>query len=86
MSSRILVVDDTPDNIQPLAGTLMDKGYQISVATNGRRALVNHFEGSRPTAFCLRWLVRFHGSARGTIPPVRRAANVARSTAPMILL
>jgi class 3 adenylate cyclase len=39
MSSRILVVDDTPANIQALAGTLKDKGYQISVATNGRQAL-----------------------------------------------
>src|SRR5215831_17771131 len=39
MSSRILVVDDTPANIQALAGTLKDKGYQLSVATNGRQAL-----------------------------------------------
>jgi class 3 adenylate cyclase len=39
MSSRILVVDDTPANIQVLAATLKEKGYQISVATNGRQAL-----------------------------------------------
>ena len=39
MSSRILVVDDTPANIQVLSGTLKGKGYQISVATNGRQAL-----------------------------------------------
>jgi adenylate cyclase len=39
MNNRILVVDDTPANIQALAGTLKDKGYQISVATNGRQAL-----------------------------------------------
>jgi len=39
MSSRILVVDDTPANIQVLSSTLKDKGYQISVATNGRQAL-----------------------------------------------
>src|SRR5215472_7358906 len=39
MSNRILVVDDTPANIQALAGMLKDKGYQISVATNGRQAL-----------------------------------------------
>src|SRR5512136_1127714 len=39
MSSRILVVDDTPANIQALAGTLKQQGYQISVATNGRQAL-----------------------------------------------
>jgi adenylate cyclase len=39
MSSRILVVDDTPANIQTLTGTLKGRGYQISVATNGRQAL-----------------------------------------------
>jgi len=39
MSSRILVVDDTPANIQVLASTLKQKGYQISVATNGQQAL-----------------------------------------------
>jgi class 3 adenylate cyclase/CheY-like chemotaxis protein len=39
MSSRILVVDDTPANIQVLASTLKEKGYQISVATNGKQAL-----------------------------------------------
>jgi class 3 adenylate cyclase/CheY-like chemotaxis protein len=39
MSSRILIVDDTAANIQALSGILKDKGYQISVATNGRQAL-----------------------------------------------
>jgi len=39
MSNRILVVDDTPANIQMLAATLKGKGYQISVATNGKQAL-----------------------------------------------
>src|SRR5262249_42845501 len=39
MSSRILIVDDTPANIQVLSATLKDQGYQISVATNGRQAL-----------------------------------------------
>ena len=39
MSNRILVVDDTPANIQALAGILKEKGYQISVATNGKQAL-----------------------------------------------
>jgi len=38
-SPRILVVDDTPANIQSLAATLKEKGYQISVATNGKQAL-----------------------------------------------
>src|SRR5499427_10969623 len=39
MSGRILIVDDAPANIQMLSTTLKDKGYQISVATNGRQAL-----------------------------------------------
>ncbi len=39
MSSRVLVVDDTPANIQALASTLKERGYQISVATNGKQAL-----------------------------------------------
>ena len=39
MSNRILIVDDTAANIQALSSTLKDKGYQISVATNGRQAL-----------------------------------------------
>jgi class 3 adenylate cyclase len=38
-ASRILIVDDTPANIQSLAAILKDKGYQISVATNGKHAL-----------------------------------------------
>src|SRR6516165_8135431 len=38
MNSRILVVDDTPANIQVLSSTLKEKGYQISVATNGKQA------------------------------------------------
>jgi class 3 adenylate cyclase len=38
-ASRILVVDDTPANIQTLAAILKEQGYQLSVATNGRQAL-----------------------------------------------
>jgi len=39
MSNRILIVDDTPANIQALATILKQKGYQTSVATNGKQAL-----------------------------------------------
>src|SRR5262249_4560456 len=38
-SARILVVDDTPANIQTLTTILKEQGYQLSVATNGRQAL-----------------------------------------------
>src|SRR5262245_3906688 len=39
MNERILIVDDTPANIQMLSGMLKEKGYQLSVATNGMQAL-----------------------------------------------
>ncbi len=38
-NGRILIVEDTPANIQTLTATLKGKGYQISVATNGKQAL-----------------------------------------------
>ena len=38
-SARILVVDDTPANIQTLTAILKEHGYQLSVATNGRQAI-----------------------------------------------
>ena len=37
--ARILIVDDTPANIQTLMAVLQQKGYAISVATNGKQAL-----------------------------------------------
>jgi adenylate cyclase len=39
MNERILVVDDTPANIQTVAAILKAQGYQLSVATNGHQAL-----------------------------------------------
>jgi class 3 adenylate cyclase/CheY-like chemotaxis protein len=39
MNNRILIVEDTPANIQTLAAILKERGYQISVATNGKQAL-----------------------------------------------
>jgi len=39
MNERILVVDDTPANIQAVAAILKGQGYQLSVATNGKQAL-----------------------------------------------
>ena len=39
MNERILVVDDTPANIQTVAAILKGKGYQLSVATSGQQAL-----------------------------------------------
>ena len=37
--NRILIVEDTPANIQTLAAILKERGYQISVAMNGKQAL-----------------------------------------------
>jgi adenylate cyclase len=39
MSSRILVIDDTPANIETISGVLRQHGYQISVATSGQQGL-----------------------------------------------
>ena len=39
MSARILIIEDTPANIQSLSAILKAQGYQISVATNGRQGL-----------------------------------------------
>jgi len=39
MNERILVVDDTPANIQTVTAILKGQGYQLSVATNGTQAL-----------------------------------------------
>lgn len=39
MSDRILIVDDTPANLQALVAILKDRGYQTSVATNGQQAI-----------------------------------------------
>lgn len=39
MDERILIVEDSPDNIQILASILKKRGYQLSIATNGIQAL-----------------------------------------------
>jgi CheY-like chemotaxis protein len=37
--TKILIVDDMPENLQVLGNTLRGKGFQIGFATNGRQAL-----------------------------------------------
>lgn len=39
MNERVLIVDDTPSNVQILVNILKGQGYQLSIATNGRQAL-----------------------------------------------
>lgn len=39
MTSRILLVDDTPANIEAIATVLREEGYQVSVATSGQQGL-----------------------------------------------
>jgi adenylate cyclase len=39
MTSRILLIEDEPANIQALSSILMGQGYQINVATSGHQAL-----------------------------------------------
>jgi CheY-like chemotaxis protein len=38
-SSRILIVDDVPQNVQLIGTILMQKGYRVSVARNGLKAI-----------------------------------------------
>src|SRR5712672_2827606 len=39
MTSRILIIDDAPANIQTLSSILKERGYNINIATNGRQGL-----------------------------------------------
>src|SRR5262245_50362677 len=39
MSSRILLIEDAPANIQAVSSILKEQGYQISVATSGQQGL-----------------------------------------------
>jgi len=39
MAARILVIEDTPANIQTISAILKQEGYQVSIATNGRQGL-----------------------------------------------
>ena len=39
MASRILLIDDTPANIETSATILREEGYQVSVATSGQQGL-----------------------------------------------
>jgi len=52
MNERILIVDDTPANVQILTALLKDKGYQLSVTTNGQQAL-DALERIRPDLILL---------------------------------
>ena len=38
--ANILVVDDTPANLQVLAGMLKDRGYKVRPAPSGKLALL----------------------------------------------
>jgi signal transduction histidine kinase len=45
MAEKILVVDDTPDNLRLLSQLLINKGYEVRLAPNGELALssIKHF-------------------------------------------
>ena len=36
---KILIVDDTPKNIQVVASVLQNKGHELAFATNGYKAI-----------------------------------------------
>jgi class 3 adenylate cyclase len=52
MTSRILLIEDTPANIQTVTAILKDRGYQLSVATSGQQGL-NLLEKVRPDLILL---------------------------------
>src|SRR5262245_39545518 len=52
MNERILVVDDTPANIETVAAILKAQGYRLSVATSGLQAL-NALRHVRPDLILL---------------------------------
>ena len=41
LTGRILIVDDTPANLDTISTVLIDAGYEVAVATSGERALQN---------------------------------------------
>ena len=49
---KVLVVDDTPDNVKLLADLLAVKGYAVATAVNGEEALAQVGVGARRTWCC----------------------------------
>jgi class 3 adenylate cyclase len=39
VNSRILLIEDEPQNIQAVSAVLKEQGYQVNIATNGRQGL-----------------------------------------------
>jgi adenylate cyclase len=52
MPARILIIDDTPANIQTLSTILKERGYNLNIATNGRQGL-DALERIRPDLILL---------------------------------
>ncbi|NJK74336.1 MAG: response regulator, partial [Microcoleus sp. SU_5_6] len=48
----ILAVDDTPANLNVISETLTDAGYEVSIATDGERAL-KQVQYTRPSLILL---------------------------------
>ncbi len=51
--STILIVDDSPENIDVLIGILSDKNYKLKAATNGEKALKIAFSDTPPDLILL---------------------------------
>ena len=52
MKTEILVVDDTPANLEVISDVLSPAGYRVSIATNGERAL-KQLQSQRPNLILL---------------------------------
>jgi CheY-like chemotaxis protein len=53
MRGTVLVVDDDVEIRETLAGVLVEEGYDVAKAVNGREALDQIHEGLRPTVIVL---------------------------------
>ena len=81
-SDRILIVDDTPRNIQVLGTILKDQGYQLNVAQNGLQAL----ERLRRRRLQIQWVHRRPGVAHPHPRYGRTCADIRCRVGGLILL
>ena len=55
--TRVLVVDDDPDVREALVGVLVDQGFRVETACDGREALLALARAPRPDVILLDWMM-----------------------------
>ena len=76
--TKVLIVDDTPENIQVLMGTLKDQ-YAIVAATNGEKALKMAVAEPRPDLILLDIMMPGHGWVRSVQSTEKRSGKLGIS-------